>query len=255
MFNTVEDSEHERLLEQAQVWDPVTCRRLRDIGVGQGWRCLEVGAGTGTVVRWLADEVGPAGRVVGTDLETKWLSAIQQPNVEAIEHDFTSDPLDACSYDLICLRMVLAHQADKRAGLRTLVDALAPGGWMLVEECDLRTLQITHPPDETWHAVGGAVLEVIEGAGADPHLGIEVPGMVEAAGLVDVDAEAVAFPRRAPMIQPWRRQFVELRDRLVGTGLVTAEEIDGVIARFDDPDCGLVVHGPTMVSVRARKPR
>lgn len=39
-------------------------RYLDAIGVDTGWRCLEVGAGGGSVVRWLSERVGAKGHVV-----------------------------------------------------------------------------------------------------------------------------------------------------------------------------------------------
>lgn len=230
IFNTAEAGEYQRLLDQAYVWDRLTFRRLGEIGVGKGWRCLEIGAGSGTVVRWLADRVGPTGHVVATDLETKWLRAIEVPNVEVLEHEINTGSLGDSVYDLINLRLVLVHQPDKQAVLDKLVKALVPGGSLLIEEYDMRTLPICSPPDDTWHAAGGAPVEFLEKSGLDPHLGIRLPGMFETAGLVDVDAEAVGFPRRIPTNCAWQTQFVALREPLIATGLVTAEQIDEVIA-------------------------
>ncbi|GAB3689868.1 methyltransferase domain-containing protein [Saccharopolyspora tripterygii] len=254
MFNTAEDGEYLRLLGQAQLWDRLTFRRLEGLGVGEGSRCLEVGAGPGTVVRWLADRVGSTGRVVATDLQPNWLRAVEAPNVEALEHDIGTEPLGSEAYDVINLRLVLMHQADEQAVLRKLVDALVPGGRLLVEEYDMRSLPVCHPPDDTWHTVAGASVELVDRAGADVQLGIKLQGLLEGAGLLDVDAEAVAFPRRVPDIQAWRRQFVEVGPRLVEGGWATVEQVDSVIALFDDPDCELVVYGPTLVSVTGRKP-
>ena len=42
-----------RLIEQAS--DPTTLAHLDRIGVGAGWRCLEVGAGGGSVAAWLGE--------------------------------------------------------------------------------------------------------------------------------------------------------------------------------------------------------
>jgi predicted O-methyltransferase YrrM len=53
--------------------DPPTFRYLDAIGVGAGWRCLEVGAGAGSVVRWLSGRVGPRGRVVAVDIDPRFL--------------------------------------------------------------------------------------------------------------------------------------------------------------------------------------
>ena len=65
--------ERERLALLTQFADPITTRRLTDLGVGRGWRCLEVGAGNGSIARWLASRVGSEGRVVATDLNPRFL--------------------------------------------------------------------------------------------------------------------------------------------------------------------------------------
>lgn len=55
------------LLEDA--FDVNSMRYLNDLGVSDGWQCLEVGAGGGSIVGWLCRQVGPGGRVVATDLD------------------------------------------------------------------------------------------------------------------------------------------------------------------------------------------
>jgi tRNA A58 N-methylase Trm61 len=57
--NSPDDFERERLAMLTQVADPISTRRLTELGVEPGWRCLEAGAGDGSVARWLADRVGP----------------------------------------------------------------------------------------------------------------------------------------------------------------------------------------------------
>jgi hypothetical protein len=47
---------------------------LREIGVGSGWRCWEVGAGGMSVPLWLAAQVGPTGLVLATDIDTSLLT-------------------------------------------------------------------------------------------------------------------------------------------------------------------------------------
>ncbi len=54
------------------VFDPVTRGHLTRLGLPPGARCLEVGAGSGSIARWMADEVGPAGRVLAVDLDPRW---------------------------------------------------------------------------------------------------------------------------------------------------------------------------------------
>jgi ubiquinone/menaquinone biosynthesis C-methylase UbiE len=52
-------------LRSLEDWlDPGTIRHLRARGAGAGWRCLEVGAGAGSVARWLSAAVGSGGDVL-----------------------------------------------------------------------------------------------------------------------------------------------------------------------------------------------
>ncbi len=74
--------ERRRLASQANLLDNRTFEELDSIGVAEGWSCLELGAGTGTVVRWLVDRVGPTGRVVAIDLDTTALEQIEAPDLE-----------------------------------------------------------------------------------------------------------------------------------------------------------------------------
>jgi hypothetical protein len=59
----------------SELFDPVTFRHLAAVGVSAGWSCWEVGAGGPSVPTWLAEQVGPSGRVVAGDLDTAWMPA------------------------------------------------------------------------------------------------------------------------------------------------------------------------------------
>jgi hypothetical protein len=52
------DSESTRLRNIQQASDSFTIKHLEAIGIGQGWRCLEIGAGGGSIAGWLGDRVG-----------------------------------------------------------------------------------------------------------------------------------------------------------------------------------------------------
>ena len=67
-FPNAAQGQRERLQALEAVLDPGTVQQLGDRGVGLEWACLEVGAGAGSIARWLAEQVGPHGRVLATDL-------------------------------------------------------------------------------------------------------------------------------------------------------------------------------------------
>jgi tRNA A58 N-methylase Trm61 len=63
-------SELRRLRLREQVMDPTTRRITAARGLGPGWRCLELGRGTGSIARWLADR-SPEGQVLATDVDIR----------------------------------------------------------------------------------------------------------------------------------------------------------------------------------------
>src|SRR5690348_1451369 len=72
-FDPSWSDERRRLALIEQCYDPMTIARLTALGVALGWRCLEIGAGGGSVSRWLRDRVGADGRVVAMDLDTRFV--------------------------------------------------------------------------------------------------------------------------------------------------------------------------------------
>jgi ubiquinone/menaquinone biosynthesis C-methylase UbiE len=67
--------ERARLTALGQIYDEGTLRLLEDVSVAAGWHCLEVGAGEGSVARWLAERVGPSGDVLAIDLDPRFIEA------------------------------------------------------------------------------------------------------------------------------------------------------------------------------------
>ena len=133
---TEDAAERERLGMLELLMDPLTIRRLEARGVTEAWNCLEVGAGGGSVALWLAQRVGPGGRVVASDINTRFLRDLDMPNLEVRQHDIVSDDLEKGGYDLVHCRALLLHLAEREKGLRRMAAAVRPGGWLLIEESD-----------------------------------------------------------------------------------------------------------------------
>src|SRR5690349_7201504 len=94
--NAAEEPTAQRFASLEALYDPRTIRFLEETGIGPGWRCLEVGGGSGSIAAWLADRVGPAGRVLVTYIDPRFLAALgaaDRPHVEVLRHDVGVDPL------------------------------------------------------------------------------------------------------------------------------------------------------------------
>jgi precorrin-6B methylase 2 len=66
-----QEFERERLALLAEVTDPFTLAQLDVISVQPGWRCVDIGAGSGSVTRMLAARAAAAGTVLAVDLDTR----------------------------------------------------------------------------------------------------------------------------------------------------------------------------------------
>jgi 2-polyprenyl-3-methyl-5-hydroxy-6-metoxy-1,4-benzoquinol methylase len=123
-------AEDRRLGLLEEIFDPVSRRRRS--GVQAGWRCLEVGAGRGSMAVWLAERVGPSGGVVATDIDVSYLERLDARNLEVRRHNILEDSLDALepgSFDAVCSRLMLFHLVGRQEqALRQMMLCLKPGG-------------------------------------------------------------------------------------------------------------------------------
>ena len=229
--------EQERLRKLEEWLDPGTTRYFDQIGVGPGWRVLEVAAGAGSITRVLADRVGLSGSVLATDLDTKFLDEIDLPNVEVRKHDILSEDLPDDAFDLVHTRLLLMHLPGRDEALKRMIAATKPGGFVFVEDMEMMTwIDIT--PSPAMERVRVAMIKLFEMAGANPFLGRTLPFMLDAAGLEDVWAEGrIAMGHRwdSAGLQMFKLMLMELREFLVNTGAAAAEDVDESIRLIDDP--------------------
>jgi SAM-dependent methyltransferase len=201
--------------------DPLTVRYLQQLGVGEGWRCLEVGAGAGSIVHWLSDRVGENGWVVAADIDTRFLEDLSPGNIEVRRCDITMDELEADAYDLVHCRWLLMHLDDPGAALHRMARALRPGGWLLVEEVDGRSMiaiDSAHPLADGFNATPQKRLRALHDRGIiDGYLGGSLPRLLAEAGLADVIHEGIA--RIIPGGSAWSTYLQETW-RLIDGGFV-----------------------------------
>ncbi len=243
--------ERERLRGMEALWDPGTEALMERLGLQPGWRCLEVGAGGGSIAEWLAGRVGAGGEVLATDVTTRYLDAIDEPNLEAREHDIRSDPLPEGHFDLVHARLVVEHLG--RSALEPMVAAVRPGGVLLLEDYDFSSA-VTHPDSPDLQRALEAVLEFMSRAGFDPFYGRKMLDELASAGLEDVAAEGRSrVYRGASTGTAFARLSLEsLRGAVVEAGLVTDDEVERALESIDNPANAFI--SPTIVAAWGRRP-
>src|SRR5579862_1500154 len=94
--NASEREARARMAALAAQHNDATFRHMEKCGITLGWNCLEIGAGDGSVARWMAAKVGPTGRVLATDIDLRFVlqdRAANPPNMELRVHDIVTGSL------------------------------------------------------------------------------------------------------------------------------------------------------------------
>jgi len=248
-------AERDRLDSLTSLYDPRSLDLCERLGLREGWHCLDVGAGTGSLARRLAERVGPTGSVVALDVDTRFLEAYATERLHVVAADVTAEPLPEGRFDLVHARLVLEHLPAREEVLRSMAAALRPGGRLLVEDFDWSTADLVDPPSETHARVVAACKALFARHAYDPEYGRRLPRRLEAAGLVDVGTRAEAVQVRGDAdrgVPQWDLLVDQLAPGLLALGLVEAEDLERFHALMCDGDT--VCFAPLMVSAFGRKP-
>jgi SAM-dependent methyltransferase len=243
------ERERERLLGMARLWNDGTFALLERLGVGAGWRCLEIGAGAGTVSEWLAKRVGPSGRVVAADLDPRYLEPLARGPLEVVRLDIMADDMERGAFDLVYARLVAEHLGSE--AVRRMAAAVAPGALLLLEDYDFGGTA-GHPPNADLERTRDATLALMSRSGFDPHFGRRLVSELRAAGLSDVQAEGRVrvFSGGTPDTAFMRLSLEQLRPKLVESGAIDDGSADRALAAYEDPEHTFI--SPTMIAAWGR---
>ncbi len=250
VFDQAWSEERARLAGIEAIWDPGSQRLIRDLEIGGGARILEVGGGGGALVEWLADLVGEDGRVVATDVDPRFLLAIERPNVEVHHHDIVSDAVPDGPFDLVHARLVLEHLPERLKVLDKLVAVLAPGGALLVEDYDWGAHEV-HPSSDALVQLIAAVGRFMEGRGYDRFFGRALVGeLARRLSAVRADGRLALVEVSSPGAAAFTLSLEQLGPVMVERGELTSGELEAARNALDEP--GRLIITPAMIAVWGR---
>jgi SAM-dependent methyltransferase len=240
--------ERQRLSAMESLWDPGSEALLAELGVGAGWRCLEVGAGGGSLVQWLADR---GAHVTAVDIDTRFIDEFASDAIEVRRLDVRTDEMPQAQFDLVHARLVLEHLPERRQILERLAGTLRPGGWILIEDQDWSCFG-SDDEDRGFDAVGEAINSFMESAGYERDYGRKIVGDLIDVGFTDVRGEGRArvVSSSDPGFDFFRLSFESLRATLIDAGKLTREDADAAPSRFGE---GMRVFTPLMVAGIGRR--
>ena len=195
---------------------------LERLGVGAGWRCADVGAGSGDVAIELAHRVGRQGRIYAVDIDPAARDAVAEGAAEFTQvlalTQAVEDLLLPEAVDLAFCRFLLLHVHDPSQALRAMAAAVRPGGWVLAQE-----------PITSAGRIDGQAMSMPEAR--HPDVGALLPALVRGIGLELVDA--------------WS-------ESPAGAGPGPVHDYLAELTEVDPGDAAIVL--PPLVTVLARRP-
>ena len=240
LFDSGSDHELRRLQALSELYDQGTHELLARLAPEPGARCLEVGAGAGSIARWLAEKVGP---VIATDMAR---------GVEVRRHDIVKDALEPRSFDLIHARALVMHLPDRERAIDSMLRALRPGGTLLIEDIILAD-SVTWPEIPSWSAVIAAARAAFRAVGADPLFGIKLPAVLRRDGFSEPGYEVrapVAFTG-TPSDAFYTLCLEQLRPIFVRASLLDEAAIERVLVELRSR--GRVTLAPLMAASWVRR--
>jgi SAM-dependent methyltransferase len=182
--------EYQRLRAQSRMWEAATGGLLDQVALAPASRCLDAGCGPGETMRLMAQRVGPSGDVMGVDIDATvgrqavaMLHDAGHRQCQFARVDLTAgDPLPGAPFDLVYARLVLFHLPQRVAVLRSLWDAVVPGGHLVVQDYDLDSVG-AQPALHSIEEVGGVIIDAFAAGGCDVHVGTRLPDLFAQAGI------------------------------------------------------------------------
>lgn len=227
-----------RLNVLAQALAPSTAALLDRLGPLDGFTIIDAACGGGDVTVELARRAGPAGRVVGLDLDTEKLQAaadraraLKLANCRFAATDVTK-PWAIRGANMVYARFIMTHLREPERLLSHAWNSLPVGGLMVVEDIDAEGM-FWYPPSAAIETFRDLYVGVTRLKGCDPFIGRRLETLLEAGGYADI---------RTALVQPYGRRgaakdviamtFDAIGDSVLAAGLVDRQELENLQAEL-----------------------
>ena len=174
---------------------------LLDIGPDQ--QVLEIGCGSGVVLRDIARRLGPSGIATGIDPSASLLEIArdlaqrdgQAERIRLHQGDALALPFADATFDVVLAVTVLIHIPGGAAAVPEMVRVTRPGGRIAVFDRDNDSLIASHPDRALTRRIVAAGADA---SAADSWLPRRIPGLFAKAGLSDIRTRGFTTLERDP---------------------------------------------------------
>jgi ubiquinone/menaquinone biosynthesis C-methylase UbiE len=212
-------------------------RFLRFVPVRPGQRVVEIGCGTGVVLRDLMALVGDRGEVTGLDPSRTMLAraralarGVRGAPLRLRHGDGRRLPFATGRFDVALAITVILHVADPLRVVKELVRVTRAGGHVGLQDQDFGLVAAAHPDRElTDRILDGVAAQIYE----EPYSGRRLPTLLREAGLEQVRVLADVY--QDTTLTAFSRAFLERRaENAVRFGIVDAATAERWLDGFND---------------------
>jgi SAM-dependent methyltransferase len=258
-------TERDRLLSQAEQYEPTTNWLLDRIGVQPGWRAVDIGCGPIGILNLLSQRVGPRGEVVGLEREPRFVEMARAEiakrglgNVTMVQADGLNTGLEKSSFDLVHERLVLINVSAREAFLTEMLSLLRSGGTVALEDVD-NVSWLCQPAHPSWDILLNAFHTVFHAGGGDGFIGRRLPVLLHTAGVQNIQTKVTV---ETPPLGDYRRTHLislidSVRDKIIAQGVLDEAELnqhrEALVQHLKDP--ATTVIDKLLVQCWGQKPR
>jgi ubiquinone/menaquinone biosynthesis C-methylase UbiE len=211
----------------------ITDRLIKDSGIVEGMRVLDVGCGNGEVSLLLANAVGSNGEVVGIDRNEAALSIARDraksenvSNVSFLAVDISNSLSEIGIYDAVVGRRVLMYLPNPIDVLRNISGVLKENGIVAFQEIDSTVTPGRTEPLPLHEKVNKWIWRTIEKEGANINMGFALPSVLQQSGFVVENIMAEANIQGQKTHHPLAKVVRAILHRIVEHGVATKTEIE-----------------------------
>lgn len=256
--------EYQRLDRQALIWEAATRAAIARTGLASGMSAVDLGCGTGSVMRILGEVVGRQGLVIGVDgddpLGTQALEVLRSDGLTGyrfLKADLSTMPaVEERSFDLVFARLLVVHLPDPVEALRRFWSWVKPGGALLIMDVDMTVVRY-FPEHAVLKQAHQMVRNLLRGLGKDLEIGTRMPELFRQAAIgvpdaCDVVSKVNVIAAGGGMV---RSLLASVRDAALTKNLASAKELDDIDQRLSEIAADQVFGRlPDMIATWKRKP-
>jgi ubiquinone/menaquinone biosynthesis C-methylase UbiE len=229
------DNEIARLEVQSAFFEPLTRRTLLKAGIKEGMKCLDVGCGSGSVTRLIAHLVGENGRVMGMDIDEKYLQYCRNSkppiNAEFLLDDISNSELaeNEENFDIIYSRFMFVHLKDVRKAVQSMKQLTRKGGAVVIEELDhAPDSWLCYPENQSVITLREIYVALVKKAGGDPFAGRKIYRLLVEESFdasVECNSPCLLMGHEPYNTLGWRIAE-SLKPQILGYGLLSDQEYE-----------------------------